>query len=392
MIRISKIFEKTKLESYSEFYFMLAIIRECYRRGIKADISDIEMEKDITPEEHMNYLRYLISLGAVEGMSVDKEIPKSKFFFDTKSFEELGPNKLFEVKNDKYVWSYEYATKAYVDYLSTLLYMPMLGNILIHIVAYFTVSSYLGELDKKYLQIDIEDRFSLNNTYIYVNLLSCSKTLKCFENIFLNIDLESYNLDLDYVIFYNNGVAANRIKYWSNEEKVKLMSKENFVEGGIYLLWERHKMNNSNPAGRILNSTVIALNEIHDTYIEYTTIGIGKTQEEIIDDYYEIPEDKRSYFADILNFSVSQTKKTIRWMDLGVSNYMCSSESFFIDKIDKHAKVLKKITINGQADYINLSEIDAIYWLLCQYNVEFDRDLYKDIYSPNKDLLWDLYN
>ena len=208
----------------------------------------------------------------------------------------------------------------------------------------------------------------------------------------MNIDLESYNLDLDYVIFYNNGVAANRIKYWTNEEKVKLMEKENFVEGGIYLLWERHKMNNSNPAGRIASCSVISLDEIHGTYIEYTTIGIGKTQEEIVDDYYEIPEDKRSYFADILNFSVSQTKKTIRWMDLGVSNYMCASESYFIDKIDKYAKVLKKITINGQADYINLSEIDAIYWLLCQYNVEFDRDLYKDIYSPEKDLLWDLYN
>ena len=150
-------------------------------------------------------------------------------------------------------------------------------------------------------------------------------------------------------------------------------------------------MNPSSPAGRLVNSSIIILDDIIIDYIAYTRVSLSKTHEELIDDYYDIPEDKRDNFRDILNFNPNIQKCTKKLVDLGIRNYM-NDEDFFLDKIDPHAMVSKKITIRGVSEVVELSEVDAIYWLLCQFDVPFNRDLYKDMYSPDKELLWDLYN
>ena len=36
--------------------------------------------------------------------------------------------------------------------------------------------------------------------------------------------------------------------------------------------------------------------------------------------------------------------------------------------------------------------VDAVYWLLCQYNVEFDKDMYREMYMGDKPFLWDMYH
>lgn len=51
----------------------------------------------------------------------------------------------------------------------------------------------------------------------------------------------------------------------------------------------------------------------------------------------------------------------------------------------------KRITIDGKEGDVSMSSIDAIYWLLCQYSIEFDRELYRNMYNDGKDLMWDLY-
>ena len=38
-----------------------------------------------------------------------------------------------------------------------------------------------------------------------------------------------------------------------------------------------------------------------------------------------------------------------------------------------------------------MSEVDAIYWVLRQFNIDFDSDLYKKMYNHGEDLLWDSY-
>ena len=52
---------------------------------------------------------------------------------------------------------------------------------------------------------------------------------------------------------------------------------------------------------------------------------------------------------------------------------------------------MKRITVQGKEADVEMNEVDAIYWLLCQYEIDFDRELYKSMYNSSKDLMWDEY-
>ena len=73
---------------------------------------------------------------------------------------------------------------------------------------------------------------------------------------------------------------------------------------------------------------------------------------------------------------------------MGIENYFYD-ESQFITLISPTEKVNKLITIDGKQVQKEMSCIDAIYWLLCQYEIDFDREVYKHMYNNDQDLMWD---
>ena len=148
----------------------------------------------------------------------------------------------------------------------------------------------------------------------------------------------------------------------------------------------------SNPIGRIIGCNLVRVEEIGNNYVTLTDIYLVKTKEELLDDYYDIPEDKRVMFKDLLDFNVNLYLENIPITSLGVKNYISTEETLFLNRLDPLELVTKKITIDGNTSQVEMTEINAIYWLLCQFEVEFDRDMYKSMYSPEEELLWDMYN
>lgn len=395
MIKCSEFLGRNYFESYSEFYFMLGVARECLRRGTYLDMSGIYIEKSISPDNILEYFKLLVSKGAIvfKGVTVDNMNYYSDLDLDTSCLSELeSEGKVFKELEDRYEWTYEYSNENYGDYRYTLLNTRKMNNSLLHLVAYHVASVYMGYLPNKPLHVIIDDRQKVASTYVYINLISCNKTMKIFgEYVKLDIDFTDFTVDLEYSIFCNNGMVAGRHKLWSISEKRGILEKVGIKEGSIVLLWERKGMNDSNPIGRIIGSTLVRVDSIEEDYIYLTCIYLVKTKEELIDDYYEIPEDKREMFSDLLSFRVNTHQQSYAYTSLGVSNYFSMEESLFLDKIDKDATVTKKITVDGNTNYVEMSEIDALYWLLCQFNVEFDRELYRDMYNEGKELLWDKY-
>lgn len=395
MIKCNEFLGRYYFKSYSEFYFMLAVAKECYRRGTYLDVSGMRIERDVSPENMIEYFKVLVNKGAIqgEGLNSDAKEYTSSLDLDTSCLSELeAEGKIFLECEDCLEWSYEFAANSYSKYNITLLNASKMGNSLIHLSAYYLASVYMGYLPEKPLKITIDDRQKVASTYIYINLISCNKTMGLFkENIILNIDFTDFSVDLDYSIFCNNGIMAGRNKLWSISEKKEFMKKEGIVEGSIVILWERKGMNESNPIGRITGSTIVRVDKIEDDYVYVTCLYLVKTKEELVDDYYDIPEDKRYMFSDLLDFNANTHPESFSITSLGVKNYFSSEESMFLDKIDDTASVTKKVTVEGNTNYVEMSEIDAIYWLLCQFSIEFDRNLYKNMYNEGNDLLWDMY-
>lgn len=393
MINCESLFKRRHFESYSELYLALVIARECLRRGTYLDMSTMNIEKDITPPNMLEYFKYLVSLGAIkiEGLEVSEinNIPST--YLDTNPIADFEDN-IFKNCSEHYEWSFSWVFDTCSNYPYEFLKAMNLGNTLMHLVGYYIVSREEGTLESKPLKIIINDRQKVASTYLYINLLSCSKSLKWFNDyIQLEIDFSEFSVDLDYSIFCNNGFAAGRNKLWSWKEKEGFLRKEGMEEGSILVLWERKGMCEANPIGRIVGSTLVRLDNIDNGDLHMTVFPLCKTKEEITDDYYDIPEDKRMYFNDLLDFKVKSYQRNMPLTSLGIRNYFSTEETTFIDKIDKSGTVSKKVTVAGNTDYVEMSEVDAIYWLLCQFEVEFDRQLYRDMYNDGEDLLWDKY-
>lgn len=392
MLKCEEIIGKREFESYSEFYLALCIAAEMFRRGDKLDMSSMKVEKELLSDKELSYFKYLKAVGAIyiNGVNLEKvDTDGVAYYLDMNDLTELK-DVLVESREDCYYWSPSIVTEKYIGGPRAFTILSNIGNNLMHIIAHLVVCMYFGEREKKKIVVHFEG-IPAKNTYYYVNLYSCAQSLEWFRDLVeIDVDWEGANVDIQYSIFCNNGQVARRYKRWSVSEKREIMEKYGIVEGSIVTLWSRSGMCQSNIMGKINSVIVARIDEIGNDFVAVTTIPLNKTKEESILDYYSIEEDKRYLFSDLLNSKPALASRILSLYDVGVYNYFFD-EGQFLCPLDTGEKVTKIITVDGKQAPVEMKEVDALYWLLCQYSIEFDRELYRKMYNKGKELMWDLY-
>ena len=102
-------------------------------------------------------------------------------------------------------------------------------------------------------------------------------------------------------------------------------------------------------------------------------------------------EESKRLFYDVLYKDPFVKSKILSLYSLGIGEYF-GDEELILTELDKKETVVKTITIDNEVTTVEISGVDAIYWLMCQNNIEFDKIQYKERYSKDKDLLWDMYH
>ena len=384
------IFKRSYFKSYSEFYLALSIGNVLHTKGHYLNMDGMQVDSDSLPNTMIAYYKKLLNSGALVLSMYQKSdtvIENAAVDVNTYYFEKLP---LFYEEDGHRGWSVDYAISNYkgipVNYLST----DTMGNLVMHLVAYNIVDCLLNNYKKK-LVIHF-DSFKARTTFLYVNVYSCLSTIKWLkEYVELDVDLTGYSVDLDYSIFCNNGYVAGHNKPHTVSEKLGFMKKFGMVEGSLLVLWHRERMNENNPFGKIVSASIIRLDEIGDTYLGVTKISLNRTKEEVEADYYDIEESKRHLYVDLLDKKPYQEATELGIHSLGVDNYFYDEEDY-ITLLDDTAQVTKLVTIDGEKVHVEMSNTDAIYWLLRQYDIEFDRELFKEMYFGDDIPLWDKYN
>lgn len=396
VLNCSELLKKDSFSSYSEFFFSLCLARELGRHGYSLDTRDMTIDPDMVTFSYLDYFRYLVKEGFIL-VNSDKDLSNVKepdTLVDTGIFETLlKEGKLFssdhsdrEFNSDLW-WDYEFAYKNWREYEVTLLNAAKMGNVLMHLVAFWFVRRVLDE-DNRSITIHI-DRYKVKSTFIYVNLYSILGTLPWLSDMLkLDVDFGEFTVDLDYSIFCNNGRMMNHNRYWTVSDKKNWLKKLGIVPGSIVILWTRSRINDNNPFGRIDSSLLARVDEIGSDFLSISTMAINKTREEVRREYFSMEEDCRRLFADMLTKNPYIRNENVHLCDLGIGDYF-KRESKFITRIDEQAKVRKLITLDGVAKEVEMSEVNALYWLLCQYEIDFNRQLYREMYNQGKDLLWD---
>lgn len=390
-ISAEDIFGKTDFKTYSEFNLALALAKACSLYGKVFDMSMMTIDKSILPDSAFKQFKELISEGCIcvdEGKSEgeEKEITPNK---DVDYFRNIL---LYNVISDKAEWSFEWANANYGSDLYTFMVYEKMGYSIMNVVATFLIRRYLGIEDSQKLFIKISHNMS-KNVFTYINIYSCRASMNWFASL---IDLEvsdsSKNpVDLDYMVFCNNSYMSHKYKYYTDAEKVEILKKLGIEVGSILVLWERKGMCENSIFGRIKSASIVRLDEIGDTFLGFAGVALNKTKEEVRKEYYDIPSEKRYLFSDILTKEPVANAYTKSYMYVGIDEYF-KDEEYILTKLDQSEKVVKLVTIDGDEKSVEMRGVDAIYWLLRQYNIEFDVDLYREMYCNGEELLWDLYH
>ena len=390
-IDASKVLGRTNFETHSEFYLItsLAVVAPLY--DVQVDMSMMEVNPLVLPGVAVEQFKYLIQngsiyIGDVAKSSNEEYLPSDRdfdisYYKDTDMYWELDANTVG--------WNLAGCHEKYGDVYSQFYVPPKMSYHYQYIIALYILKRILGiEKHEKFI-LEL-DSLGSRNVYQYIDIFSCKQTVKWYnETIFVNIDKSvEKSIDIDYSIFCRNAFVSKKYRAYSIDEKHQLMNANGFKVGSILVLWERSGMCKNNTFGRIKSASAVRINKITRDSIFFDVIAINKTKEEIYMEFLTMSDEDKALFSDILTKKPAITGMTMSFANMGIGQHFLDEE-FLLDKFDIRDKVVKTVTIEGSMKTIEMSCVDAIYWILMQYEIDFDKDIFSEMYSPPEGFLYD---
>lgn len=393
-----EMFNKGHLESRSEVTLAAFIGRELGRRGMVLDLSDVTLDESNLSETQLLILHHQVKAGnilythEITGYLSEIDLSDDLSYLD-------GPDYVYTTEDGhKLVWTREYAKENYKNFYaiskginSTYLQYA--------VVAKHIIDCALG-LENRLLTLSFT--YSESETVKYYNWL---------EDVFydypklreiLEIDTQLADMKSDFSNHMFHTQTRGTDKTYSILEKFEQSQKLGIVKGAICVLWTRSGYGSDGSWGKIKQRVLIRVDDISVRGIRYTTIPEPYTREERYTEYSKINEDRRINYSDIINMKLTYTRSSHDLTNVAFGHYI-GKEEHFVEAIDTSKSAEIKVTIpdsagEPSASIIEMGAHEAIYWILRQYEVEFDTDLYKKMYySDNKvpffDVLsWEVYS
>ena len=402
-ILLNDIFGKDHFDNVIEYKLLLYIAAFCKQLGVVLDITRMtpwfdaeKLKATYSIKMCHDYMRDLIKQGALDVGADPEKVPEGKPL--AIKFDQIIQENLFEEKNNTLYWCYD--TPRNNDYSCRSEFTGVNAeDYIFALTAYYLLMKSLGYESSKYLLVDFNFGSSKyhslvsSNIYLYIDIYACTKSIPMYaEYIKLSMDkviLEKK--DLDFLLFMKNARYDGKLRDYTVKEKLEKLNLLNYDIGGIYVLWHRKKMNENNPAGIIDKATIIRLDEISDDFLGVLRIPVNSTYEERELDYYEISEDINYKYIDMLQRKpIATSVAKVSLYNLGIENFL-NTEDNFITKLDTSEMTSTVLFFNSKLHRMELPAIEVIYWIMCQGNVDFDRQKYKDMYNHGNELLWDRF-
>ena len=249
------------------------------------------------------------------------------------------------------VWDWYYKNTSDISYKNAILFGSNdFSQVLTSIVAYAMINRYIAGVPEK-LIVHLEDEKVFRSIADLLILETCSDALLDWCELDVE-NREKYAYDA-YV--YGKKEKGLFKTFVGVDEKRDYFSKV-YKKGDIVLLYKRDVKRQS-------SKTLIE--ESHVAIIE----GVSK--------------------AGVRFTNLNLRQETISWLDLGVKNLLYKEEYFIQDIINFDESLLMCIKVNEEVKKVDLDLHEAIYWVLCDRDIKFNRTSYKAKYFKGKTPLYD---
>lgn len=421
MIKCSDLIGKKTIGTYYEFLFCMALAAECGRRGDTLDMRDIQLldmgclkedgvESGMLSSKDIGYMHYLRSIGSLEDGSIpevrfergsEDDVPSKRpdLYFEVSAVTELY-DVLVEDTPTEYLWVRKDLFDVYGAYGDDLLPIPKVGNTIMHIAAHLFMCFKMGEREVKPVRFHFKGHDAETGS-MYIDLLAGCRSLPYLSGFSVTFDEDYLNRmgDIDFSIVCSISNHAGRHKKWDCDRKFKVFRSMGWKEGSILVLYKRSRVSASNDMGTINSASIIRIDKINDKLVktngvcrtgwEVTEFAVDKSKNEIEADYLGIAQENRHLFSDMLSSTLKGVYTFYSFDSVGIGTYFYDEEYLFMP-LDSSSMVSKLVTVDGKKVTLTMNEVEAVYWLLREYGVEFDYELYKKDYNNGNPLKWDM--
>lgn len=262
----------------------------------------------------------------------------------------------------------------------------------ISIIAYIAVRRYLTGSPKEFKMTfdsdSVHSRLGISDVYLLFDETDavCSWfSFKC------DVPEEEEN-QLGYFAWWYKGFDSGKMHEATAVEKYNKCLSFDFKVGDIISLYERKPLQLENLTKEIENFHFAIIRGISRKGIDLEIIHTTKTYFTGLLEFKNYSMSVKAMYGDKHPYkSFTSTRRFFDWLDIGVE-YLLHTELFFITPIyDGDGKYIK---VNDNGTVINLwvSQQDFIYWVLQDYQVEFNEKHFLDTYFKNRVPMYNRYS
>lgn len=424
IVHISQFYPCTKIGISVELAYLVELGKYLHDKGYTLSVDGIMYEEDLKESRFWDYFRMGVSEGWItdvidlDNFEIDMQFPinydvalrnvrivETEVSFDNKDFNHrkedadynyrtpLDSQVVFKDKSNN-VWLWDLGGQGGQSYMANNKTLNSDGSdtCWISLIAYVAVERLLSGKSITLL-IDINNEIANTPNVLSSLLLLQDETNVCkgwcFFHMDENIPLVLLN-HLGYAAWFYKGIEKGYLQRWySPIEKHQYMNKLDMKVGDVVSLYERNMGQRMNTMKSIAGFRCAIIRSITDKGITLEALNTKKTKYQGVLDYksYSMATKKMYDFQNPF-LKLNTSTMTLQWNEIGVE-YMMYGEKYFITPLyEDDFKVQNVQNDKGDVACLRLPAIDVTYWILKDFNADFNEDRFLDRYFRGRKPLY----
>lgn len=426
-IHLSSIYPCSRVSLSSELYYICELGKYLKVCGYTLSVDGIIFDSVLSKSKFWKYLKiaytngWVSDLGAIESELsspwgtdfnvsnlVNILITEEEVEFDSEDFEKRNSDSMYDILTPKKVrtffqnkntsewsWCIEGGNPMECTINSRGIKRTHMSQSFVSLVAYVAIHRLLTKTPERFrLQLSAE---AVDSKFAVADVMLLSEESDALNSWFsydfdCTIDLKKEN-KLGYLSWWYKGHEQGMLdRPYTAKEKCQYMIKLGLRPGSVIALYQRDPCQNDNMMKdisgfhyaivRSVGKTGVVFEVVNTRFPFYTGYRWYKGLSMAV---------KQMYCGTLPYKTFNSSIKRFDWTDLGVE-YMLYDELTFVTPIYQGDSKCIDILDDGASVKREVSAEDLIYWILKDYQVEFDEEYFLQMYFKDKEPVYNLYS
>ncbi|MGX5378402.1 hypothetical protein ACWCKO_00285 [Bacillus thuringiensis serovar darmstadiensis] len=386
-MRLEDVLGVDKLENSVEFFYVCLVGKYLKHKGHNLSLENVDVSafKDtIQHSRYYTYFLYAVENGYVNDVAID--LPP----FEEDEHELYGDlylNSLAEVQPYFYKIEGEQNEKLYINLSDTnvnnqLFLSSQHESVVIEMTAFLHVEGYLnGKRYELYPSIYNVTRDKPQGIVALYYLMMSPLTRQIIKFPLETRYLNSVSYNCWYFLGKEQGLLST--EGYTIPQKQACLQNDKYKVGNVVYFYERNTTDKSSKERKVMHCCIAIVRGNTPTSIRLEKVVVNQTRVQKDREFEKQPKDMQELWQHT-DLEVRRPSEEFNLTSIGVEYVMSNDplyyEKYFITPVYDSNEIELYVEQSGIEFTYLMSQIDAVYWVLKDWDIPFDEELYVNTY------------